>query len=141
MGVLIPRVERFGVSKIFSVAGGDNQIVPHRHGVNQTVPQRLRLAFDLIQKPQVNHRWTRMDTDTKPQQKTGDSTSGLKKGGFPNPCLSVCIRGKLFLCPIPIVDFRLTGMFQPFPSPRFFGVPHHHQPPKFTQKSGRNLFA
>ncbi len=26
------------LSAIFSVARGDNQIVPHRHGVNQTVP-------------------------------------------------------------------------------------------------------
>ena len=42
-----PRVDGLGVAKILSIAGGDGAAVPDGHVINQSVPEGLRLAFDL----------------------------------------------------------------------------------------------
>ena len=45
-GLLIPpRVERVGVPEVGRVARCDNQTMANGHGINQTIPKGLRLAF------------------------------------------------------------------------------------------------
>ena len=41
------RIESLGVAKILSIAGGDGAAVPDGHGIHQTGPEGLWLAFDL----------------------------------------------------------------------------------------------
>ena len=50
---ITPWIESGGMPKIIDISGRDYGSMPDCHGINQTIPKRLRLAFDFRTMPQI----------------------------------------------------------------------------------------